>query len=476
MIDPLAPKTIALAPLAELIGYRPHAAQLKVHESTARYRVACWGVRAGKSICASVEALRAALAPGKYNVVWIVAPSYDLATKIFRELERMLKEHFPTLLVKERWSDLHCVITNLSGGQTEIRGKSADRPESLLGEGVTFVVVDEASRVKEEIWTGYLSQRLIDKRGRALLISTPNGRNWFWRMFMMGQPGEDKDPDYESWQFPSWVNPILPREDIEKERLRLPASAFAQEYEAAFTDGAGQVFRNIEACATLAWPSSKWIPPNRGDSYTPHERYTAGLDLAQVNDFTVLTILDSQRRVVFIDRFNKLTWDRTIKRVAASLQHYNNALCHVDATGVGSSIFERLKGEGLNVRGVTFTNENKTDIINNLAAMLEHQQVTLPQPRFAKELIEELQCYSYSTTDSGNVRMAAAGSGHDDCVISLALACWGNKVTSFARAQVARVGMQICPDEPSSGGINIASMGGHSRSSLGGRGMRYRIL
>ena len=70
---------------------------------------------------------------------------------------------------------------------SEVRGKTADNPVSLLGEGLDWLIVDEAARMKPMIWESHLSQRLIDKRGWALLISTPRGKGWFFDLFRRGQ-------------------------------------------------------------------------------------------------------------------------------------------------------------------------------------------------------------------------------------------------------------------------------------------------
>jgi hypothetical protein len=119
----------------------------------------------------------------------------------------------------------------MGGGLSEIRGKSADNPVSLLGEGLDWLIADEAAWLKPAIWEGYLSQRLIDKKGWALLISTPKGKGFFYDLFRRGQ---GNDADYESWNHPSWSNPYLDATLIEQERGRLPERVFHQEYGGEF--------------------------------------------------------------------------------------------------------------------------------------------------------------------------------------------------------------------------------------------------
>ena len=104
------------------------------------------------------------------------------------------------------------------------------------------MICDEAARLKPSIWESYLSQRLIDKKGWALLISTPKGKGWFYDLFRRGQ---GQDVDYESWNNPSWTNPYLDEAAIEEERNRLPERVFRQEFGGQFLEGAGAVFRNV---------------------------------------------------------------------------------------------------------------------------------------------------------------------------------------------------------------------------------------
>ena len=151
-----------------------------------------------------------------------------------------------------------------------------------------------------------LSQRLIDKDGWALLISTPRGKGWFYDLWRRGQdPG---DPFHESWNYPSWSNPHLDRELIDGERERVPERVFRQEYLGEWIEGAGAVFRHVRVAATGEWRDQD-----------PNARYSGGLDLARVEDYTVLVLIDDKRRVVLADRFHRLDWGLQVTRIKAAL-------------------------------------------------------------------------------------------------------------------------------------------------------------
>lgn len=402
--------------LFELLKYTPHPGQKEIHESSASRRIVACGVRWGKTTCAAMEGLAAALEPRDRSVGWVCAPTYDLADRVFREIQLAAVTHLRHRIELLRDSERRIVIRNLGGGHSEIRAKSADNPVSLLGEGLDFVIVDEASRLKPTIWQSHLSQRLIDKQGWALLISTPKGKGYFFDLF---QRGRGSDPDFKSWNCPSWTNPLLDASVIEDERARLPTRIFSQEYGAEFLEGAGAVFRNVRDCATGEWQEPQ-----------PKDYHFAGLDLAKVEDFTVLAIMNTRREVVFVDRFHRLDWDLQVTRIKAATQRFGVSSVLVDSTGAGEPVHEALVRAGVPAKAYPFTARSKSDLVNNLSMMLEKKQIVLPRYELWPEGVDELEAYEYSVTEQGSVKMSAPGGQHDDCVMALALAAWRLKASS----------------------------------------------
>ena len=312
------------------------------------------------------EAIAAALEPRKRSMGWVVGPTYELAEKVYREITMIAAEHLRHRIVTLRENDKKLVIRNMGGGLSEIRAKSADNPISLLGEALDFCILDEASRLKPTIWDSFISQRLIDREGWVLAISTPRGQNWFYDMWRRGEQG---DPDYECWNFPSWNNPYLRKELIDAERERLPARVFSQEYEARWVQGAGAVFVGVRECA-----NSEWQEPVAG------EQYWAGLDLARVADWTVLTIINERMEVVHCERYNRIAWALQVERIKGTLDRYNQCPVMMDSTGVGDPILEELREAGCWVRPYGFTSRSKAQIIDGLALAIEKGEIALPRP------------------------------------------------------------------------------------------------
>ena len=180
-----------------------------------------------------METVAALLEPGERTLGWIVAPSYSLTEKIFTSVATTLRSHFPTRIREYSPRDHRISIVNLGGGASELKAKSADRPDGLLGEALDFLVVDECASVRNNTWDEYLAPRLIDRDGWALLVSTPHGRGWFYQQWKRGRNG--RDADYESWQAPTTANPHVALALIEAERAWLDPERFAEQYEAQFS-------------------------------------------------------------------------------------------------------------------------------------------------------------------------------------------------------------------------------------------------
>jgi hypothetical protein len=148
-----------------------------------------------------------------------------------------------------------------------------------------------------------------------------------------------------------------------------------------------------------------------------------GVDLAKHMDFSVLTVMDDGCHVVAFERFDQLDWVLQRKRIAALASRYH-ARVIVDSSGVGDPVVDELRREDLHVEGFKFTNASKAEIVENLSMMIDQQKVTFPN---ITELVNELKLFGYTQRANGMIRYGAPESYHDDCVISLALACWLQK-------------------------------------------------
>ena len=372
-------------------------------------RIACIeaGTKTGKTLgCGIWEAKGAwedqSASPGA--VSWWVAPSYKQAAIGWRIMKSLLPNAY--------WSGRENDLTLTGHKGTKIECRSGEKPDLLFGEGVKRVVVDEASRLREDAWHA-IRTTLTQTKGEIRLIGNPKGkRNWFWRLCQKAKAGDDANLSYHHLR--SVDNPYNDPAEIEEARKLLPEAVFDELYNGVAQDDGAGVFRNVRACVESE-------PPEPGRLGVPS--WVAGLDLARLQDWTVLTIMDrNTKRVHFTDRFHQLDWDFQVSRIKADLEKFNARMpVRTDATGVGDPILRQLQVAGVNAKGYKYTNESKKRLVHQLMLAFEKNEIIIPDWDI---MINELESFEYTMNSSGSVTYNAPPGMHDDCVNSLALANW----------------------------------------------------
>ena len=390
------------------IDYAPRDYQTLVHESIARYKVIVFHRQAGKTTMAINELLKQATI--KQGTYFYIAPTYRMAKQIAWD---MLKHYLPKeLTTKINESELLVELVNGS----KIYLKGADNPDSLRGVTLTGVILDEYGMMKKEVWDAIIRPTTIVNQAWVLFIGTPNGKNHFFENY---KRGERQETDWFSWKLTVDDTQMIPTDELERIKKETTQEFFNQEYLCEFLEGAGQIFRRIEENTkdTLKDPIAK-------------HQYVLGVDLGKAMDFTVITTMDRMtHEVVYIERFNKIDWEFQASRIEAVVRKYNNAYMWIDSTGKGDPVADNLSRKGLSVRRFEYTNDKKKQLIENLILKFEYDKIKIPNDQ---NLREELEVFTYEVSPKTRMIMYNAPSGyHDDCVNSLALACWklGEKLT-----------------------------------------------
>lgn len=161
-------------PMRIVIPYRPTPMQQRFHGSPARFKLLRAGRRAGKTVAAVNELIRAACrTPGHF---WVVGPTYP----ILLTAERIFREFLPDVIV-QRHSQSERSYTLVNGSLIEFR--SGHHPETLVSVGLNGVLIDEAARLRRDAWEENLRATLADRRGWAVFVTTPRGvANWVYDM------------------------------------------------------------------------------------------------------------------------------------------------------------------------------------------------------------------------------------------------------------------------------------------------------
>lgn len=289
-----------------LLGYRPHAGQRRIHSSPKRFTIAVCGRRWGKTLAAAREAGYAALKPGAR--IFVVAPYHALCSRVFEQVWNDLVVALRMPVAAKSRSDM---MIELAWG-ARIEGKTAERPESLVGEGLDLVVFDEAAKAKAGVWERYLAPSLMDKRGRALFITTPEGMNWLYSLFMQGK--DSSESNWLCFNSPSQSNPHLLPGELKLIARNMSRFTQAQELGAEFT-----------RCANLVYPAFSHAAHVRPQSYDPRLPLYRAIDFGYTNPFVCLTIQvgagDEVRVLDEIYRRGETVYEHA-QRMEASLEPY----------------------------------------------------------------------------------------------------------------------------------------------------------
>ena len=250
-------------------GYVPHDGQKVLHYTSKRFRVVSNGRRWGKTLFGAKEVepcgLTVSAITGKPQTGWIVGPQFADAEKEFR----VVYNTFRKLGI-----DKHSIkfVSNVENGSMVIRTnwgfellcKSAKHPETLVGEGLDFVLMVEAGRHRRRTWGQYLRPALSDKRGWAIFSGVPEGRSENSLLFALWARGQDESfPQWGSWRMPSWTNNIIfpgGRNDpeIKEAESDLTEDEFMRQYGAMFVERTGIVMQEWDD--EVHWTNLRYNP------------------------------------------------------------------------------------------------------------------------------------------------------------------------------------------------------------------------
>ena len=438
-----------------LWGWRPHKTQHKLFCSEASVRVAACGRRWGKTECLSVDIATLALAERGCRQIVVAPTEFQarlLGEAVLGRLEKAFAQGDPsklgrTLTVRAR-PYLMLTLTEPGGGSgppqisSQISCRTAGRDgRGLRGQWAHRIIVDEAAYVPDRVLCEVLPPMLADKGGEFLLASSPNGRrSAFYRLFALGGPPHragagQAGVSYQGFQCPTTQNGHLDKAWLRSQRDEMGDLLYAQEYEAKFIDDFGMVFReeDIEAAVTdlpgVSLSKDRTAIESKPDA---GRCYVVGIDWGRKWDYTVVAVLDAEQhpfRLVHLSRWRATGWNTQAADTAKIIGEFRPRRVLADGSSIGDPIADMLDREigavtdagayRPTVERFTFGSESKQSLIDGLNVALSARTVLFPAH---PALVHELKNFEYASGGPGRLKMAARGSGHDDCVIALALA------------------------------------------------------
>jgi hypothetical protein len=397
--------------MSTIKGYKPHSKQKEIHNSiineSYKYYILNIGRQFGKTMLGINQMLYWAINHKGCNIAW-VTPIYKQSKKVFDEMEKVTKS---SGLFEYNRSDL-----TISGFNSQIQFFSGERPDNIRGNTFDYLIVDEMAFTRPELWSEVLSATVLVKGKKVIFISTPKGKNHFYQLSL--QPNYDNR--YKYFHYSSYDNPMIDAEDLEERKRSLPKHIFEQEYLAKFIDNASGLFKNVDSCVIKTAERT--------------QKLFGGLDIGRADDYTVLTILNKNYQMVYVQRWRQQEWSKIIDEVATKIREYN-AEIFVEVNNQGDVFFEMLQNKVYNnVQPYVTTTATKPIMIEDLAVHFENKDIGILNENW---LVDELNAFTYIYNEkTRRVQYGAPQGVHDDGVMSLALAVQSIKKNQYGYFEV----------------------------------------
>ena len=306
-------------------------------------------------------------------------------------------------------------------------------PEDLEGPAIHFQINDEASKLKEQVWTSS-NTTWTQTRAKYVNMSTPRGKkSWFYRGCKKARLeekralAEGRTPKEIFRTAPTRANPFVPPESILEAKENLPSRLFDQYYNAIFVDD-GMVFPAMIIDPDLTGGLEIQTKQEAIDwVHRDHEKMSvvAGIDWAKTRDYTWVVALDYTKRpfrVVGLLRFpHGVKYTEQVVRCAKFLRRFKSCdYTYHDKTGVGNAVDDLLDAvPNFVYEGITFSNASKSLMVNDLITAHEKEEMIYPDCPTLKTEFEEFEVI---TDDLGRMRFEASEGYHDDGVVATMLA------------------------------------------------------
>ena len=317
-------------------------------------------------------------------------------------------------------------LTLINGSVISLKG--ADRPETMRGVALKFVVLDEYADIKPTVFEQILRPALADLKGHCIFIGTPKGRNHFYDIYNMGRSNKPETKAWKSWHFTSFDNPLLDEEEINVAKSTMSTFAFRQEFMASFEAPQSDIFKE------------DWVIIKDKDDEPEHGTYYMSVDLAgfenvskqasnkkkYLDQTSIAIVKVGDDNKWWVDKVDAGRWDikEVCERILKHVQLYDIQVIGIEKGSLMRALLPYLTEMMLKqnvyprIEEIKLGNKSKIDrVVGALQGRFEHKQVELCDGDWVREFKDEL--LNFPTTGV-----------HDDMVDSLSL------IASIANAAV----------------------------------------
>jgi hypothetical protein len=208
-----------------LLPYNPRQAFMPFHNRTQRWACLVAHRRAGKTVAAVNDIIRAAITyQGDRGLFAYIAPYRSQAKAVAWQY---FQEFAAPITQAKNEQELN--ITLMNGSQVRLYG--ADNADAMRGLGFSGVYMDEYGDFKPSVFGNVIRPALSDKQGWAVFGGTPKGKNQFWEIY---ETAKRLPQEWFLLRLPASTSGLLPSGELAAARAQLAEDQYLQEYETSF--------------------------------------------------------------------------------------------------------------------------------------------------------------------------------------------------------------------------------------------------
>ena len=362
-----------------------HPAQLEIFKSDKRFKIVAAGRRFGKSYLSAWLLLINAIQSDSKDVFYI-APTFQQAKDI---MWAMLKELGRDLILQAYENT--AVLTLINGRKIYLKG--SDRPDTLRGVGLAFVVLDEYASMKPQVWEQILRPTLADVQGGALFIGTPAGKNHFYDLYK----DAFEDDEWDAFQYTSTDNPFILESEINAASKTMSSMSFRQEFEASFETNSGGIFKDEWFEVAEEPKEGHYVIAVDPAGFESIEK-ERNLKRSRLDE-TAIAIVKIDRDKWWVKDILHGRWNvkETAKKILSSAMKVESATVGIETGSLRNAILPyledemRIAGKWVTIIELRHGGKKKTERITwALQGRMEHGQITFNKGREWKDFLGQL--------------------------------------------------------------------------------------
>lgn len=345
----------------------------------------------------------------------LMEPTNKQCMRVYNEMKNLLD---PTGIIKSA-NQAQLVLEFITGSKIQFLSGESDIAAFqgyVVKNGV--LCVDEAAFITDDVFYALTPTTDVWK-SPIILTSTPRFRQgFFYDYYMEGLSGSSEDVIMRDWAGKS----ILSQSKLDFYRRTLPERLFKNYYLGEFADAQGSVFGSFSHVL-----SNNFTEPTYDSNKLGYQiNCYMGIDwgTGQGQDYTCISLFNSLKQQIYIERFNDKDETQTIRRIVELIKQFNPLTVQYETNGIGAIYGGLLKKACLQanisagLKPFSTSNNSKNKLVNKLVVAIQNNEVQLLDNEY---LVNELTVYESNLSSTGKLTYNAAKGQHDDMVIATML-------------------------------------------------------